>query len=84
MNKSNSGLISLGGILLLAFISCLVLPAPALTLNLAYYLIDTFNLRDLNQLYTIIFCIWFLLLGALEYVVIRYVWRRWFVIDRGA
>ncbi|WP_072265958.1 DUF1158 family protein, partial [Salmonella enterica] len=24
------------------------------------------------------FCLWFLLLGALEYYVIRFIWRRWF------
>jgi hypothetical protein len=26
----------------------------------------------------VLFCLWFLLLGAIEYVVIRVVWRRWF------
>jgi len=41
-----------------------------------------FHLVDLNQLYTIIFCIWFLLLGAVEYYVIRFVWRRWFSLER--
>ncbi|ELO79740.1 putative inner membrane protein [Salmonella enterica subsp. enterica serovar Enteritidis str. 76-2651] len=25
-----------------------------------------------------LFCLWFLLLGALEYYVIRFIWRRWF------
>ncbi len=33
---------------------------------------------DLNQLYTILFCVWFLLLGAIEFFVLRFVWRRWF------
>lgn len=71
-----------GGILLLAFLSCLLLPAPVLALSLAQTLIATFHLQDLNQLYTLIFCAWFLLLGAIEYAVIRFVWRRWFSINR--
>jgi len=25
-----------------------------------------------------VFCVWFLLLGAIEFFVIRFVWRRWF------
>lgn len=72
-----------GGILLLAFLSCLLLPAPVLTLTLAKSLMATLHIQDLNQLYTIIFCAWFLLLGAVEYVIIRFVWRRWFSIERG-
>ncbi|WP_165461831.1 DUF1158 domain-containing protein [Atlantibacter sp.] len=75
-------LVSAAGILLLAFLSCLLLPAPALTLSLANRLMETFHLVDLNQLYTIIFCIWFLLLGTLEYLVIRFIWKRWFSIER--
>lgn len=75
-------LVTAGGILLLAFLSCLLLPAPALTVSLAITLMQTFHLVDLNQLYTIIFCIWFLLLGALEYAVIRFIWRRWFSLQR--
>ncbi|WP_105648702.1 DUF1158 domain-containing protein [Cronobacter dublinensis] len=74
-------LITAGGILLLAFLSCLLLPAPRLTLTLAQSLITKFHLVDLNQLYTIIFCIWFLLLGTVEYYVIRFVWRRWFSLE---
>ena len=35
-------------------------------------------LMDLNQLYTLIFCLWFLALGVVEYLVLRWVWRRWF------
>lgn len=70
------------GILLLAFLSCLLLPAPVMTLELAKKLIATFHLLDLGQLYTIIFCVWFLLLGTVEYFVIRFVWRRWFSIAR--
>lgn len=75
-------LVTAGGILLLAFLSCLLLPAPALTVSLVKQLMETFHLVDLNQLYTIIFCIWFLLLGALEYAIIRFVWKRWFSIER--
>ncbi|CCJ76140.1 DUF1158 domain-containing protein [Cronobacter muytjensii] len=75
-------LITAGGILLLAFLSCLLLPAPRLTLTLAQSLMTRFHLVDLNQLYTIIFCIWFLLLGTVEYYVIRFVWRRWFSLER--
>ncbi|WP_312073099.1 DUF1158 domain-containing protein [Atlantibacter sp.] len=75
-------LVSAAGILLLAFLSCLLLPAPALTLSLANRLMETFHLVDLNQLYTLIFCIWFLLLGMLEYLVIRFIWKRWFSIER--
>ncbi|MCT4704566.1 DUF1158 domain-containing protein [Enterobacteriaceae bacterium H11S18] len=75
-------LMSAGGILLLAFFSCLLLPAPMLTLTLAHRLMETFHLLDLNQLYTIIFCIWFLALGAVEYFVIRFVWKRWFSVER--
>ncbi|EOC1350478.1 DUF1158 domain-containing protein [Cronobacter dublinensis] len=75
-------LITAGGILLLAFLSCLLLPAPRLTLTLAQSLITKFHLVDLNQLYTIIFCIWFLLLGTVEYYGIRFVWRRWFSLER--
>jgi hypothetical protein len=33
---------------------------------------------DLNQLYTVIFCLWFLALGTIEYSALRWVWRRWF------
>ncbi|GAB52356.1 DUF1158 domain-containing protein [Atlantibacter hermannii] len=75
-------LVTAGGILLLAFLSCLLLPAPALTVSLAKQLMETFHLVDLNQLYTIIFCIWFLLLGVLEYAIIRFIWKRWFSIER--
>ena len=36
------------------------------------------TMMDLNQLYTVLFCLWFLALGAIEYLVLRWVWRRWF------
>ena len=41
-------------------------------------LVTSFHLMDLNQLYTLIFCLWFLALGVVEYLVLRWVWRRWF------
>lgn len=62
-------LIAAAGILLLALISCLLLPAPSLGLTLAQKLVDTFHLMDLNQFYTLLFCLWFLALGTGEYVV---------------
>lgn len=70
-------LITAGGILLMAFLSCLLLPAPSLGLTVAQNLVAVFHLMDLNQLYTLLFCVWFLVLGAIEFFVIRYVWRRW-------
>ena len=70
-------LLSAAGILLLALLSCLLLPAPSLGLTLSKKLVETFHMMDLNQLYTVLFCLWFLALGAIEYLVPR-VWRRWF------
>ncbi|MDU2938766.1 DUF1158 domain-containing protein [Superficieibacter sp. BNK-5] len=67
-----------GGILLLAFLSCLLLPAPSLGLVLAQKLVAVFHLMDLGQLYTLLFCLWFLMLGIIEYLIIRFIWRRWF------
>lgn len=84
MKHPLESLMAAGGILLLAFLSCLLLPAPALTIELAQKLIAMFHLLDMNQLYTIIFCLWFLALGAIEYFVIRFIWRRWFSIERDA
>ncbi|MDZ7276922.1 DUF1158 family protein [Pantoea eucrina] len=71
-------LIMPAGILLLAFLSALLLPAPAFGLALSKKLMDALRLQDLNQLYTLVFCLWFLLLGTVEFFVIRLVWRRWF------
>ncbi|EPC0234169.1 DUF1158 domain-containing protein [Escherichia albertii] len=65
------------GILLMAFLSSL-LPAPALGLALAQKLVTLFHLVDLSQLYTLLFCLWFLVLGVIEYFVLRFIWRRWF------
>ena len=44
-------LLSAAGILLLALLSCLLLPAPSLGLTLAQKLVETFHMMDLNQLY---------------------------------
>lgn len=67
-----------GGILLLGFLSALLLPAPSFGLELSKHLQEMLHLQDLNQLYTLVFCLWFLILGAIEFFVIRYVWRHWF------
>lgn len=36
---------------------------------LAQKLVATFHLMDLNQFYTLLFCLWFLLLGVIEYFI---------------
>lgn len=78
MKHPLESLLTAGGILLMALLSCLLLPAPSLGLVLAKKLMTIFHMVDLNQLYTILFCVWFLLLGTLEYFILRFVWRRWF------
>ncbi|EAW7818335.1 TPA_asm: DUF1158 family protein [Salmonella enterica subsp. enterica serovar Decatur] len=78
MKHPLESLMTAAGILLMALLSSLLLPAPSLGLALAQKLAGIFHLMDLNQLYTLLFCLWFLLLGALEYYVIRFIWRRWF------
>ncbi|WP_218659477.1 DUF1158 domain-containing protein [Citrobacter portucalensis] len=78
MKHPLESLMTVAGILLLAFLSCLLLPAPSLGLMLAQKLIAIFHLMDLNQFYTLLFCLWFLLLGVIEYLVLRFIWRRWF------
>lgn len=78
MKHPLESLLTAGGILLMAFLSVLLLPAPFLGLVLAQKLMGTFHLMDLNQLYTILFCLWFLVLGAIEFFVLRFIWRRWF------
>ncbi len=42
-------LLSAAGILLLALLSCLLLPAPSLGLTLAQKLVETFHMMDLNS-----------------------------------
>ena len=54
-------------------LSCLLLPAPSLGLTLSKSWLETFHMMDLNQLYTVLFCLWFLALGAIEYLVLRWV-----------
>ena len=66
------------GILLMAFLSCLLLPAPALGLTLAQKLVTMFHLMDLSQLTLYCLSVVFLVLGAIEYFVLRFIWRRWF------
>lgn len=78
MKHPLESLLTAGGILLMAFLSVLLLPAPSLGLLLAQKLMTTFHMVDLNQLYTILFCLWFLLLGAIEFFILRFIWRRWF------
>ncbi len=78
MRHPLESLLTAGGILLMAFLSVLLLPAPSLGLLLAQKLMTTFHMVDLNQLYTILFCLWFLLLGTVEFFVLRFIWRRWF------
>jgi len=78
MRHPLESLLTAGGILLMAFLSVLLLPAPSLGLLLAQKLMTTFHMVDLNQLYTILFCLWFLVLGAVEFFVLRFIWRRWF------
>ncbi|EKS7110305.1 DUF1158 domain-containing protein [Enterobacter ludwigii] len=80
MKHPLESLLTAGGILLMALLSCLLLPAPSLGLVLAKKLMTIFHMVDLNQLYTILFCVWFLLLGALEFFILRFVWRRWFLL----
>ncbi|EJF24239.1 MULTISPECIES: DUF1158 domain-containing protein [Citrobacter] len=78
MKHPLESLMTVAGILLLAFLSCLLLPAPSLGLVLAQKLVAIFHLMDLNQFYTLLFFLWFLLLGVIEYLVLRFIWRRWF------
>lgn len=67
-----------GSILLLGFLSALLLPAPAFGLPLANHLMRLFHFSDLGQLYTIVFGLWFLLLGTLEFFLIRFTYRCFF------
>lgn len=73
-------LVTLAGILLMAFISVLLLPAPSLGTQLAQSLMQRFHLLDVNQFYTLLYCLWFLLLGTIEFYVLRFIWRRWLAV----
>ena len=72
-------LLSAAGILLLALLSCLLLPAPSLGLTLQQKLVETFHMMDLNQLYTVLFCLWFLRWAPLS--IWCALWR-WFSLER--
>jgi len=63
-------------VLFLGFLSALLLPAPWFGLSLTQKLVAMLHLSDINQLYTLVFCVWFLLLGALEYWVLRFIYLR--------
>ncbi len=78
MKNPFESLIIPGGILLLGFLSALLLPAPNFGLTMARSLTQRLHLQDINQLYTLIFCVWFLLLGVVEFYAIRFIYRRWF------
>lgn len=68
------------GILMLGFLSALLLPAPWFGVQLTKTLMLRFHLQDIGQLYTLVFCLWFLLLGTIEYFAIRFIYRRYFKI----
>ncbi|MBP1524134.1 DUF1158 family protein [Salmonella enterica subsp. enterica serovar Worthington] len=77
MKHPLESLMTAAGILLMALLSACC--CPPLRSALRWRKTGRiFHLMDLNQLYTLLFCLWFLLLGALEYYVIRFIWRRWF------
>jgi hypothetical protein len=63
MKHPLESLMTAAGILLLAFLSLSAAARPSLGLVLAQKLVATFHLMDLNQFYTLLFCLWFLLLG---------------------
>lgn len=56
MKHPLESLMTAAGILLMALLSSLLLPAPSLGLALAQKLVGIFHLMDLNQLYTLLFC----------------------------
>lgn len=54
MKHPLESLMTAAGILLMALLSSLLLPAPSLGLALAQKLVGIFHLMDLNQLYTLL------------------------------
>ena len=77
------GKIKTPGILLLALLSLSAVARAVAGPDVeSKKLVETFHMMDLNQLYTVLFCLWFLALGAIEYLVLRWVWRRWFSLER--
>ena len=77
MKEPLETLLSAAGILLLALLSCLLLPAPSLGLTLAQKLVETFHMMILSSSIRCCF-VPLRALGAIEYLVLRWVWRRWF------
>ena len=65
--------LSAAGILLLALLSCSSCCPRLRWPDVEQKLVETFHMMDLNQLYTVLFCLWFLALGAIEYLVLRWV-----------
>ncbi|UQY44296.1 DUF1158 family protein [Mixta hanseatica] len=63
-------------ILLLGFLSALLLPAPSPGPELTARMMSLFHFSDLNQFYTFVLCLWFLVLGTMEFFVLRFLWRR--------
>lgn len=57
MKHPLESLMTAAGILLMALLSSLLLPAPSLGLALAQKLVGIFHLMDLNQLYTLLFMV---------------------------
>lgn len=78
MKHSLETLLSAVGVLLLALLSYLLLPAPPLDLTLAQEPTEAFHVVDLNQPYTMLFCLWFSALDTLEFPMLRWVRHRWF------
>ncbi|MGU0161944.1 DUF1158 domain-containing protein [Escherichia coli] len=65
------------GILLMAFLSCLLF-CPRIGADAGTKTGEHVPSDGFSQLYTLLFCLWFLVLGAIEYFVLRFIWRRWF------
>ena len=61
--------------LLFGFLSALLLPAPWFGMSLTKKLVDILHMEDIGQLYTLVFCVWFLFLGAIEYYLVRFIYR---------
>lgn len=79
MKHPLESLITAAGILLLAMLSGLLLPVPRLGPTLTAQITEILNI-SLSALYTTLLCLWFLMLGTIEYFVLRYAWRRWFAV----
>lgn len=80
MKHPLESLVSAAAILLLAMLSCLLLPAPQLRPDLAASLAANLHITPAT-LYMMLLCLWFIGLGVVEYLVVRYVWRRWLAVS---